>query len=395
MANEISIPVLLVASALRLVALGFLFFTFFMWYHQRHKSGQRRPNGGRIVSMYMYFVFCLWLLYLVGCGVSHCSQDGRILYSLKWFGLIMLGISFVVVLIESGFSSELDYLNNFSAQDETAWEYIQKLRSIPPKIHMAVQCYHHEFRTLRNDRTRPQATLSDPHTVTVGTFAENIEFLYGSWVDISERDTLEACTAAIVRVGMEPCVLFGDQETYDDYKRLEEEIVRRNRHRDQFIDFSLRVEIPGMKRRFLGYVDSRVKPFWMRPRYYWIATLLWMTWPYRWLFRAKTDKIHYTLKKKICKSATSRNEGSLLDAAIANVVMVNDSRTLDTSNAPQNTHRAIPLSEISNPIRLLNPSLHPADGAAVTVPMSNNSVSYTTVPNPMLSPMNDHIQPTR
>ena len=53
------------------------------------------------------------------------------------------------------------------------------------------------------------------------------------------------------------------------------------------------------------------------------AILLWITWPYRWLFIAKTGKIHYTLKKKIYKSATSTNE--IADSAIAELVVLNTS----------------------------------------------------------------------
>ena len=53
----------------------------------------------------------------------------------------MLGISYLVVLVESGFSSELNFLKN-SIGDETAWEYIQKQQLISPKIRMTVECYH-------------------------------------------------------------------------------------------------------------------------------------------------------------------------------------------------------------------------------------------------------------
>ncbi len=46
----------------------------------------------------------------------------------------------------------------------------------------------------------------------------------------------------------------------------------------------------------------------MRPRFFWIATFLHMSWPYRWLFKAKTAKIHYALKKKVYKNTTPSGE---------------------------------------------------------------------------------------
>ena len=89
-----------------------------------------------------------------------------------------------------------------------------------------------------------------------------------------------------------------------------------------------------MKERFLGFVDLGVKPFWMRPLFFWIATLLQLTWPYRFLFRAKTGEIHYTVKKTIYKSAAVPNEEGPIDAAIADQVIVSttEKKTLSALN---------------------------------------------------------------
>ena len=94
-------------------------------------------------------------------------------------------------------------------------------------------------------------------------------------------------------------------------------MIERNRYRDEFYEFVLTRKIPLMKKRFCARLDEQVTPFWMRPMFFWIATILWMTWPYRWLFRAKTDNIHYTLKKKIYKNATPPNKEGQLHVSIA------------------------------------------------------------------------------
>ena len=317
--------------------------------------------------------------------------------NLRYVAFFVFGLSFLVVLIESAFCQELNYLKKLS-QDETAWERIQKLHALPPKIYMNVQCYHYEAYKTSGVNMEPIT-----HFERVVTFTESEEFLYGSWVDVSERDTLSACTAAVARVKIDPGVLFGGQETFDDYKRLATEMIERNRHQDRNTDFALWIEIPGVEEEILGFVDLRVRPFWMRPLFFWIATLLWMTWPYRWLFRAKTGTMHCTLKKKIYKSATLPIGVEILHSAIVDLLVVDGSWTV---NLGDRGRCAIPLSETSYPA--LAPYL-PADGPSIpsyaagiqdaasplsygpngAVPvMGTNDPALNTAKYPQLTPIN-------
>ena len=160
-------------------------------------------------------------------------------------------------------------------RDETAWGYIQKMHQLEPRIDMVVECYH---------PTRDHSKVL--------TFVDRKTFSFGSWVDVSEREIPTVSTVWLTRVRIDPYVLFGDQETADSYERQRAAMISRNRFRDLFTDFSARREIPGLTKRFSAYVDLRVKPWWIRPLFFWLATLLQMTWPYRWLFRAKTGKSH-------------------------------------------------------------------------------------------------------
>ena len=256
-------------------------------------------------SLWLYFSSYMWIGYMAVFELIRSTVLTRYVVP------CILGICFVGVLIESGFSHELEYLKTFS-QDGTAWECIQNLHLIRPKIYMTVVCYHMDY--------------DGEHHIKVDTFKGKEELLFGSWVDVSETETQTKRNfkAAVAQVKISPAILFGNQDTFEEYKRLATAMIYRNLHQDEFINFSLRIEIPGMKERFLGHIHGLQKrPFWMRPVFFWIATLLWMTWPYRWLFRAKTGKIHYTLKKKIYKSVTSTND--IADSAIADLVVVNTS----------------------------------------------------------------------
>ena len=331
------------------------------------KPGHKERQGRRIISLWLYFSFYLWLSYLAVCEPILSTVYTR------YVAPCMLAICFVIVLLESGFSHELEYLKNFS-HDGTAWECIQNLHLIPPKIYMTVECYHYEY---QNDNTVRRIEI----------FKDQEELLFGSWIDVSETEPRAErnAKAAVVQVKINPAILFGDQETFEQYKRLATAMIDRNLHRDEYIDFSLRIEIPDMKKRFLSSVDLRVKPFWMRPLFFWIATLLWMTWPYRWLFRAKTGKIHYTLKKKIYKSATPVTT-EIADPAIADLVVVNTSAPyVLVPYPPLDTALAATLSHLSSPSWMQ----HTAERSCRTVELAIGDVPVPrTLYGPSLAALN-------
>ena len=158
-------------------------------------------------------------------------------------------------------------------------------------------------------------------------------------VHVSKKEMPTLNTVALTRVKIDSSILFGDQETSDDYERQVAQMLERNRHRDVFTDYHSSKEIPGMKKRVAAYVDLRVKPFWIRTLYFWIATLFLMTWPYRWLFRAKTAKTYYTLKKKMYKSTVPPREVDVMDP-----FAVLTGNILDSNNCAGNS-----VSLVSNP----------------------------------------------
>ncbi|KAL9964277.1 hypothetical protein ACROYT_G027895 [Oculina patagonica] len=322
-------------------------------YQMENDAKERRRKRAyeslwRLISMDMYFSFYLWLTYFVGCGVSHCTMYGLVFEMLRIFAIVMLCLSPVIVFIESFFSHELDYLKNIM-EDETAWEYIEGMHEVPPRINMVVECYHYETRTRvvhYRDAYGNQRSRTETYTKKVVTFVDRDEFFFDSWVDVSKREMPALSTVALTRVKIDSSILFGDQETADDYERQVAEMLERNRHRDVFTDYSSSKEIPGLKERISAYVDLRLKPFWIRPLFFWIATLLQMTWPYRWLFRAKTAKTHYTLKKKIFKSTTPPMEVSVIHSV---AVLAGNVSTVVNSSGPDNTCPGYPMSAMNNP----------------------------------------------
>ena len=359
----------------------------------RKRGLYRNASLCRLFSMHLYFSFYLWLIFLVSCDATHCTQYGMILVHLRRFAIAMLVISEVIILIESLYSHELDYLENIM-QDETAWEYIKKLHLIPPKIHMAVECYHNETRTrvVRYwDGYGNLQTSTETYQEKVVTYVDHAEFSYGSWVDVSKKELPVESWACLTRVKIDQCIEFGDQETQDDFARQEKEMLERNKPRDECTEFSWSKEIPTVEKRISAFVDLDKKPFWMRPMYFWIATWLLMTWPYRWLFRAKTAKNYYTLKKKMYKSDTPPREEDAMDAAIADLV------NSASSSGPESVQPDISLSEMSStglvPCPPLNHVAGPGFSPYPTCPTEMQPNAYHlsgAVPMPaMLPPVPD------
>ena len=242
---------------------------------------------------------------------------------------------------------------------------------------MVVECYHFETRTrvvYYTDANGNRQSRTETYTERVVTFVDHDEFSFGSWVDVSKREMPALSTVSLTRVRIDPYVLFGDQETADDYERQAAAMIERNRHRDAFTDFSASREIPGLKKRISAYVDLRVKPWWIRPLFFWLATLLQMTWPYRWLFRAKTSKSYYALKKKLYKSTTPPREVDIMDQ----ITMLTSGAAFNDSALPNQMSNQ--MTEIVNP-GIANPALQPG---CAPYPPGNPTLgpTYSAAPQP-------------
>ncbi|XP_078380026.1 uncharacterized protein LOC144662974 [Oculina patagonica] len=278
---------------------------------QRAVSCPSCTSLGRIVSIESYFLFYLWLAFLVySSGAPQFSEpSNESFFILKILAIAMLCLSYVIVLVESYFSQELHYLRNI-IEDETAWGYIQRMHELPPKINMVVECYHDKIR-------------GNGDVIEKVTFVDRDAFSFDSWDDVSEREMPNALSnASLTRVQIDSSIQFGDQTTANCYDREVVEMQGKNRHRDRETRYSSIKEVPGVNKRFSAYADLNMKPFWIRPLFFWIATLLHMSWPYRWLFRAKTAEIHYVLKKKVYK----RQVGEPRRLDLTNVIAFERSR---------------------------------------------------------------------
>ena len=70
-----------------------------------------------------------------------------------------------------------------------------------------------------------------------------------------------------------------------------------------------------------------------------------MTWPYRWLFRAKTGKSHYALKKLIYKSTTPQREVDLMNPIAG---LADGATSTSDPSVLENSQISYPMAEIVN-----------------------------------------------
>ena len=252
-----------------------------------------------IFSIWRYFSFYICLFSLVFLERDQVKAVSTSIITL-------MAICYFVVIVESHYSLDLQYLKNI-LEDETVSEYIDRQRLLRPEISVSVESYHYEeVRDWEETVTKKKIMI---HEIE--------EFSYAAMVDDStySRDpALLACTAgstaAAVRVTIDHKVFLGDQPTQEEFIRLRNAMLPKvpPESRNKITDLVVQAEIPGAKRKILCCASSRSMPFWMRPCFFWIATFLMIGWPYRWLFRAKTDEIHLSLTKKVYKDATPDEE---------------------------------------------------------------------------------------
>ena len=252
-----------------------------------------------IFSIWRYFSFYICLFSLVFLERDQVKAVSTSIVTL-------MAICYFVVIVESHYSLDLQYLKNI-LEDETVSEYIDRQRLLRPEISVSVESYHYEeVRDWEETVTKKEIMI---HEIE--------EFSYTAMVDDStySRDpALLACTAgstaAAGRVTIDHKVFLGDQPTQEEFIRLRNAMLPKvpPESRDKITDLVVQAEIPWEKRKILCCVGSRSMPFWMRPSFFWIATFLMIGWPYRWLFRAKTDEIHLSLTKKVYKDATPDEE---------------------------------------------------------------------------------------
>ena len=261
----------------------------------------KKKSACRVLSLHAFFTFICWLIYLTVCGASKCAAEGTVFGLLVVMSFIMIFISYLFMLIESFYSDEKEYITNI-VPDVSAIEFVNKLRNTDPKRAMLIECYHFETRTRTVTSTDAQGntqTTLETYQEIVITHTESQDFPIEFTQDISDQHGLKFDQYSVTRLKLTPDIQYGDTETEEKFEEMRAKMIAENEHRDEHIQFTFKDSIDGFVQRICAYTDPSNQPFWMNAVYYWVATVLGLTWIYRAIFLRKTAKCEYIIKKMI------------------------------------------------------------------------------------------------
>lgn len=254
----------------------------------------------RVYSAFLNFAFWVWL-----CAVCVCvtRDDGNSRSSLFYWAVAMCGVCAIFVIIEAFFSCERAALHNL-----VSWEYIRSLQMSPPAIEMVIERYdwkHYRQAVYRTDpvtgRSEYQGTTDEWKKVGKKTVRQ--PFLYSSWTDESNLELNG--DGRLVRLLIHIDVTL-EGEAVPSFEAQKLALIEKTSHLNRWYDFSREDSVPHHQPYVVLCPDKNAVPFWINEWFFWYATILQLSWPYRWLFNSRTSYAEYTLKKKVfCNPASS------------------------------------------------------------------------------------------
>ena len=256
----------------------------------------------RIFSLYAYIVFWINLLYVILHSTTRIF-GGSVFLILFVISVIVSVLAYLFVLRESISSSERKYIKNLST-NLFAVVHIEAILATQPSILFRAECYHYEEREIIFIHTgrhghKHTSVEKFQEKVVSNIIVEAVNF--ECWKDTSAsqlvpiKDKVRTITKIKMTLSVEP----GDEETataiFEQYSAFQ----NNHRHLDVFVDFSIKKDVRGFKKRLAAYTDYRGKPWWVSSALFMVATLLGFSWPYRWAFKSITCKAEFPVSKLV------------------------------------------------------------------------------------------------
>jgi len=92
---------------------------------------------------------------------------------------------------------------------------------------------------------------------------------------------------------------FADDESKQAYGEAYEAFKARHLTRDQFVEFSVKNDLPGFVKRLTVHDPEYSVPSWMSSTCFCLASCCCLSWPYRWMFNASVSRYSYRIIKKV------------------------------------------------------------------------------------------------
>jgi len=249
-----------------------------------------------------YCYMWIYIAYLIPCEVLQCSNHSDALDSIKVAPYVLIPLIWLIILIEHFGCNESKYLENMG---DIAFiqDFIDSMRSAAPSVVFIAKCYHYEtrYRTITERDSRGNTTSrTESYQEEVVTHTDVERYEYSLWDDVSST-TLEGIRAnGVTRIAVSKSIDCGNDVTTQDFDAKYSSFKERNRHKDLYMDAFYDTSIPGFAEKIAVTSEKDGKiPSWMNVCLFFLTTVLFMSWPYRWLFQYNTGKTEYMIEKRI------------------------------------------------------------------------------------------------
>lgn len=247
------------------------------------------------VGLLACLVAAIWIL------IQHNSLDETFLLIPAFCAIAF----YVTILLEANTCETHGALRRLDLS-QSAENYIDAVRKAAPLVQWTVRAYHYEHEedgpTSDDKRQRCPAglhrlTTRGRHRMTV-SFRQNCTFQFASWRDATVNMTGVFLTP-VIRMECSKVFIFKDDDSRRVYMQQYAKFRDDNRSRDELMEHTECLVVPGFLERLTLYRDDGQRLWWMTPSWFWLCTLMLLTWPYRWIFTRRSCSVYVIFVKEL------------------------------------------------------------------------------------------------
>ena len=256
-------------------------------------QGIRLMAGSKFDYLGCYIFWWLWLLFLV---VSQASSSLDVF--MTGIGVsIFCTLTCLMYYLSIG-GDDFAFFDNMIPM-QAAKTDIEFIRDCQPLVFIEALCPGWTSVYGANPKSESNGDL---YSINLATPKYREEFRYSCWKNSPELKFPDFHRTGIIIVDVDLRIIFGDEETQDAFKRqyarFQEEHHRKKYHENCL--FVVRSEIPArFLKHFYVVSDLNAKPWWFKSSWYRLASLLLLTWPYRYLLSRTASRKKYSLVKSV------------------------------------------------------------------------------------------------
>lgn len=234
------------------------------------------------------------------CTASYISYcDNFTATYINLVGYILIGVAYLIYLIECCRSDSLKFLRN--QMEVFGYEnFLAQVKKSAPVVTFVVECYHYETRTTTQTiyvNNVPQTTIQTQQVKVVSS-TNTQQFNYASWADTT-GDPTGLNSHKLIKLKVEKLLVFADDPTEKEYNKQKQAHTDKHKNRDTHFNAYMQHGINGYKDQILVKSGVATKPFLLNIWFFVLFSLMGLSWPYRMWFEYLVDNKAITLKKRI------------------------------------------------------------------------------------------------